>query len=106
MRVFKVFSCADWFKMPKRKAKSDESDSDQSASAECDTQSDLEDSDYDYSSDDVSEEEFSLSEEDEGNENDVPILDEPFDMPWTENGIPRPPFPYIDTDGPQVPINI
>lgn len=89
--------------MSKRKT---EYTSDESSGCDSSSISELEDSSYEDSSSHVSEDEFSLSEEDKGNENDASNFNQPVDVPWTENGIPRPPFPYIETDGPQVPINI
>ncbi|CAH2014666.1 unnamed protein product [Acanthoscelides obtectus] len=90
--------------MAKRKAEStDLFYSEELDDSDSSTQSDLEDSDYENSCEDGSDIEFSLSE-DEEEANSEPI--EPLDVPWVENGIPRPPFPYTDREGAQVPINI
>lgn len=85
------------FTMAKRKAEStDFFYSDESDNSESSIQSNLADSNYENSSGDASE--------DEGEGNDEPI--QPFDVPWTESGIPRPPFPHTGIQGAQVPVNI
>lgn len=89
--------------MSKRKA---EWSSDESSRSESSYIGSFEDSLYGDSSDNNSEDESSLSEEDKDDGDNVQRPSEPIDVPWTENGIPRPPFPYTDTNGPQVPINI
>ncbi|CAH1973939.1 unnamed protein product [Acanthoscelides obtectus] len=66
---------------------------------------------YDFTSSDESESSSEYSEDSVESEDDV--LEEEievesehedfsFDMPWTENGIPRPPFPFTATSGVQV----
>lgn len=79
--------------MSKRKAA--DIDSDEEFSSGTITEDDDELNDDKTSNDESS----SRSSEDENNEPDLPI-----DVPWTENGIPRPYFPFTTNAGPQVDI--
>nr|CAH7723795.1 unnamed protein product [Callosobruchus chinensis] len=74
-------------------------ESDDSFSDEFD-ESDLESSCYDSSKDNADDYDSSINDDEDSEP------DEPFDVSWVENGIPRPPFPFTDTSGPQVVINV
>nr|CAH7735314.1 unnamed protein product [Callosobruchus chinensis] len=74
-------------------------ESDDSFSDEFD-ESDLESSCYDSSDDNADDYDSSINDDEDSEP------DEPFDVSWVENGIPRPPFPFTDTSGPQVVIDV